>query len=181
LRLRALLAVLGGLGILVAAALPFLAWVPDEEMAPSLLPGDLVLLWPGDIVTGDVVAVVDPLDPSRWTLRRVLATSGAVRFDNGFFHTDAEEPPVLEMGHLGDQNVLKEGAHLTQRLTRPVRWELGDVVLPEGRVWLAADNRDVAMDSRWWGPVPGEALQGVVLLRVGRPGHVWRGWVSTSP
>lgn len=180
-RLKAVGILVGILGVLVAGTLPFLAWVPDDEMAPSLLAGDLVVLWPGDAADGDVVAVVDPLDPDRWTLRRVLATRGAVRFDDGFYHTDAAEPVVLEMGHLGDQNVLQEGTHLTRRLTRPVRWEMGAVLLPAGRVWLAADDRDGAVDSRWWGPVPAEAIQGVVLARVGRPTHLWRGWFTTDP
>lgn len=180
-RLRIGIAALVLLGGVCVAGLRFVARVPDDEMAPSLLAGDLVVVVPGAPTVGAVVALTDPLDPGRWTLRRVLATGGAVRFEDGFYHTETEDPPVLDMGALEPHRVLQEGDHLTQRLTRPVRWEMGAVGLPAGRVWLAADNRDDALDSRWWGPAPVAAVQGVVVARFGRPGHTWRGWFSRTP
>jgi hypothetical protein len=61
-------------GLALGAALATrVARVPDDEMAPSLFAGDWVVLAPGTPTAGEVVALVDPLDPSRWTLRRVEA------------------------------------------------------------------------------------------------------------
>ena len=45
--------------------------------------------------------------------------------------------------------------------------------VPEGHWFLLADNRDGAVDSRWWGPVPESRIQGVVRLRQG-PEDPWR-------
>lgn len=180
-RLKVAIAALGVLLLLALVTARSVAWVPDDDMQPSLYAGDLVVLWPGDAAPGDVVAVADPIAPGRWTLRRVLAVEGFVRYEDGFYHTDTEEPVVLDMGTLGSDRVLQEGDYLTQRETRGVRWEMAPVAVPKGRVWLAADNRDGAVDSRWWGPAPVATVQGTVVLRVGDPRHAWRGWISTQP
>lgn len=162
---------------LLLATLPFLAWVPDADMAPSLLEGDLVLILPIEAHNGDVVAVVDPLDPSRWTLRRVETVGGAVRYEDGVYYTALSEPPrVLDMLR-GDEEVVRtEGNHLARFAAQPIRWKLEEQNVPEDTAFVGADARDVAMDSRWWGPLPLEVLQGVVALRIGKPGHPWRGW-----
>lgn len=167
--------------VAVALALPRLALVPDSDMAPTLLPGDVVLILPGTPVAGDVVAVIDPLDPTRWTLRRVEAVGGAVRYDDGVFRTGGDRTPVVEMGPAGDFHVLRQEGHLVRHLQRAVRWELEERGIPDDAAFVSADARDEALDSRWWGAIPLEAVRGVVRLRVGAPGHAWRGWGTTAP
>lgn len=163
--------------VVAALVLPRLAWVPDDEMAPTLLAGDLVLVLPVEARAGDVVAVVDPLDPSRWTLRRVETIGGAIRYDDGVYYASNEEPPgTLEMGRDTEQVVRTEGDHLVRLAPRAVRWSLEEQGVPDDAAFLGADARDAAIDSRWWGPMPLEALQGVVALRIGPPRHPWRGW-----
>ncbi len=165
------------LAITLALLAPRLAWVPDDEMAPSLLAGDLVLILPVEARMGDVVAVVDPLDPSRWTLRRVETIGGAIRYEDGVFYSSNAEPPgVLEMGRDTTTVVRTEGEHLVRLAPRAVRWALDETGVPDDAAFLGADARDEAVDSRWWGPMPLEALQGVVVARIGAPGHAWRGW-----
>lgn len=174
------LAATGGLIALVTAlALPWLAWVPDDEMAPSFFAGDLVVILPIEARVGDVVAIVDPLEPARWTLRRVETIGGAVRYDDGVFHTaGADAPRILEMDRSTARVVRSEGPHLVELAARPVRWALPEAGVPEDAAFVGADARDAALDSRWWGPVPLEGLQGVVVLRIGAPEHPWRGWVA---
>jgi len=162
--------------------LPRLAWVPDDEMAPSLLAGDLVLIAPWEAQNGDVVALVDPLDPSRWTLRRVESIGGAVRYEDGVAYTaSGDAPRVLDMDRSTERVVRREGEHLVQVAPRAIRWALEESGVPEDAAFVTADDRDTAVDSRWWGPVPLRAIQGVVALRVGAPGHPWRSWFSTRP
>lgn len=178
---RGLVGLLAPPALLALAALPFFAFVPDDDMAPSLRAGDLVLILPVAPRAGDVVPVVDPLDPSRWTMRRVEAMGGAVRYEEGVFTSSEGRQPVLEMGKDGDRTVLREGDHLVRVDPRGARWAMDERGVPDDAAFLGADARDEAMDSRWWGPLPLDALQGVVALRVGAPGHPWRGWVSTAP
>ncbi len=175
--------VLAGLAALALAAglvLPRLAVVPDDEMAPSLLAGDLVLLGGGTPTKGEVVAVVDPLDPSRWTLRRVETIGGAIRYEAGVYLT-GNTPRTLEMGRDDTYVTRTVDDHLVRLRAREVRWEMEPVGVPDDAAFLGADSRDDAMDSRWWGPLPLAALQGRVLLRIGAPGHPWRSWITTTP
>lgn len=169
------------MALLLAAVLPRLAFVPDDDMAPSLLAGDLVVLLPVAPRPGDVVALVDPLDPARWTLRRVEAIGGALRYEEGLFFSSAGREPVVEMGRDDAHVTLAEGDHLVRIATRGVRWEMDERGVPDDAAFLGADARDEAVDSRWWGALPLEALQGVVVLRVGAPGHPWRSGVDFAP
>jgi signal peptidase I len=44
--------------------------------------------------------------------------------------------------------------------------------VPEGHVWLLGDNPANSHDSRYYGPVPLEKLQGRVFLKIGKnPWH----------
>lgn len=174
-------AVSGGILLLGLAVGRFVTRVPDDDMAPSLLRGDWIVVLPMAPTRGDVVAVLDPLDPSRWTLRRVETIGGSITYDGGAYVVNGDPEPVLDMGRDEVSLTLQEGPHLTQHLTRAVRWEMGDTPVPETSVFLGADARDTAVDSRWWGSMPVALLQGVVAVRVGVPTHRWRGWVSTTP
>ncbi len=166
----ALASLLGAVGIATHTA-----WVPDAEMAPSLLPGDLVMILDVALREGDIVAVTDPLDPARWTLRRVESIGGAVAYDGRAFRTsNRPKVRVLDMGeHLG-RPVYLEGTHLTLGSVETTRLKREDVGVPDDSVYLGADDRDGALDSRWWGPVPLAAIRGVVVLRVGSPSTPWR-------
>lgn len=173
--------------VVLALGLRRLAWAPDDEMAPSILRGDLLVILPVEPRVGDVVAITDPLEPSRWTLRRVIAGPGqTVRFEDAAFVVGDEPKERLEMGRADGMVIVQDGAstpgaHLARIRTTTTRWEMAPVALEEGRWFLGADALDEAMDGRWWGPAPRELIAGVVMLRVGEPQHPWRGWVTTTP
>lgn len=74
--------------------------VAGESMAPTLLPGDRVLVWRGlgplrpPIRIGDLVALVDPRDPDRLMVKRVAGLAGtevSVRGDNEAASTDSRQ------------------------------------------------------------------------------------------
>lgn len=181
-RRRPTVALAGLAAVLIAGALvlPRLAVVPDDDMAPSLLAGDLILLGGGMPEKGAVVALVDPLDPSRWTLRRVETIGGAIRYESGVYLT-GNNPRTLEMGRDDTYVTRRVDDHLVRERAREVRWEMEALTVPDDAAFLGADSRDDAIDSRWWGPLPLAAIQGHVLLRLGAPGHPWRGWMTTAP
>lgn len=180
-RLRRAGVVAGGLALLSLGVARQTAVVPDDAMAPSLLPGDLVLILPLTPRLADVVAVVDPLDPSVWTLRRVEGVGGAMRYRGGSF-VPGDAPQLLDMGRDdAGYAVIEEGGHLTRHLPRNVEGEMDEVGVPDDRAFLGADNRDIALDSRWWGAVPLDLLQGRVVLRIGPPRNRWRTWFDLHP
>ncbi len=72
--------------------------VAGESMAPTLLPGDRVLVWRGlgpfrpPTRVGDLVAVVDPREPARVMVKRVAGVVGtevSVLGDNAAASTDS--------------------------------------------------------------------------------------------
>ena len=48
--------------------------------------------------------------------------------------------------------------------------ERSSVNLDDGRIELASDNEAAGTDSRTWGPVRAEAIEGVVTLLLDHPG-----------
>ena len=146
--------------------------VRDDEMAYTLRPGDWVLLLPLTPQVGDVVRLTDPLDPQRSILRRIMALGGArVAFRGATPTLDGMPLRHLEMFRDPSRLVVLEDDRAL--LTMGGEVVLGDVPPSEvasDAVYLAADHRDTALDSRHWGPVPQTSLGWVVALRLGRPG-----------
>lgn len=178
--------------LLLLAPLPFLTVVPDDGMAPGLLAGDIVLLWPiglpgGGPVEGGTVALVDPLDPARWTLRRIEAGAGeAVSCEDGFLLSPSASE-LVEMGRVDGEAgepariIVRAGGRLLYQPNLATTWDMEEIRIPEGWFFLSADNRIDALDSRWWGLLPVGAAQATVLARLGPPQHRWRGWWQWRP
>lgn len=158
--------------IALAATLLDVATAPDAEMSPSILEGDQVLLGPvGTPEPGDVVVVDDPSAPGRLVLRRVIGVAG----DSGPYGTRRRE-----MFRGDDLVVLNEAdrwliAERTgQRLESSIRLDT-----PQHHVYVLADNRDLGLDSRDWGPVALDRIEARVLVRWGSS-DAWRGPVSVG-
>ena len=72
-----------------------------------------------------------------------------------------------------DGTVIRNGERVDEPYIRPCpRGTCGlsePIVVPDGYYFLAGDNRPVSSDSRYWGPMPGEAIDGRVVLPQGQP------------
>ena len=171
------LAVLGVMIMLAALRGYKVLRVASDEMAPSIQPGDWVLLGPGEPTRGDVVQLADPLDPQRRVHRRVLAEAGeTIGFTGHQPRLDGQVLKHVVMGDTDDEMVLMENsAWLLAVSLEPTRARLEPVTVPADQLFLVADHRDLALDSRWWGPVPTSQLAKVVL-RLG-PADLWRATV----
>lgn len=171
--------------------------VADDDMAPSIQAGDRLWGWPTDeLLPGDVVVLADPLDPDSTIIRRILAVGGqSIAVDEHMIRVGNRRLRTTAMGDASDYVVTKETLWASKPLvghswlTRfpkasASRWSADPVSVPDGHVFLMADDRDRAMDSRWWGSVPVEAVHRTIRLRWG-PGHEWRkNWewmVGTQP
>jgi signal peptidase I len=156
-----------------AAALASVVWIgvgllygaytiPSEAMAPTLEPGDRILVRAGaDPARGDVVvADVDTTGtgPRTSVVSRVVATAGErVEARDGVVRVDGQ--PLAE-------------PYLQQGVTTA---DFGPVEVPEHAVFLLSDDRARAADSRAYGAVPDDQVAGVVAWRwwpLGRVGGV---------
>lgn len=178
-------AVLVLLGVAAICALVPLRTVRGDDMRWSLHDGDLVWVLPMRVRPADIVVVRDPLDDSATVLRRAIAGPGKkVRIDSGGIRINGKRIRQQEMGEDGDRRVLKEviwskpparaNAYLPEIANQPGSWTMEAAVeVPEGHWWVMADNRDVGLDSRWWGPVSEDDIVGVVRFRVSEE-DTWR-------
>jgi signal peptidase I len=171
------LGVLGATAAFGALAGYRIARVQGDEMSPSLSHGDWLLLGPGDPRRGDVVRLVDPLDPERRILRRVLAEPGErIGFAGHQPRLDDLAMKHAVMGDRDGEMVLMEAqAWLLAVSLESTRQRIDPSPCPEGQRYLVADHRDVALDSRHWGAIPLAELE-LVHLRLGAS-DVWRSWV----
>lgn len=138
--------------------------------------GDWVLLGPGTASTGDVVRLQDPLEPERTVLRRIIGLSGlTVSLQPGRIEVQGEGLRTREMGRDAEHLVLSEAnSWLVAYQVRLMRDPPLEVEVPTARVFVLADNRDLALDSRHWGTLPYEQVQDELWLRIGPP-DAWRG------
>ena len=149
--------------------------VEANDMAPGLRTGDWVLLGPGSIKKGDIYRLEDPNDPSRQVFRRVLATPGdEVSYKSGRLKVNNESLRVREMAQQDGFSLRSEAnAWLVRRRATRDRSPGYSGTLGETDVFVMADSRDEAIDSRWWGPIESKNLGRRVWYRWGES-DTWR-------
>jgi signal peptidase I len=75
--------------------------------------------------------------------------------------------PGDEVAFAPDGTTIRNGRLAREPFIRRCGGECGlprFIVVPAGHYFLAGDNRPVSSDSRYWGPVPREAIDGRVIL-----------------
>ncbi len=126
--------------------------VSGSSMVPNFQSGELVVIekmsYFGDnnIRRGDVVAARFPADPKKTRLiKRVIGLPGEfIEYTDGQFHIDGK--------------LLDERYPITIGI--PPYEEISSIQLRANEYFLVGDNRPGSSDSRLWGPVQQEDIQG---------------------
>lgn len=129
--------------------------VSDAYMEPSMKDGDLILYYRLDkrVVASEVVAVEYQ---GKISAARVIATGGdVVNIDS--------EGLLVNGAYQQEQGITDETTQVADGVTFPL-------TVPEGSVFLLGDNRDQAVDSRIYGCIPIEELNGKVMGQFRRRG-----------
>jgi len=138
--------------LLVSGVLPVQAIrIPTDSMTPTISPGDHLLLdkraSTGPVV-GDVVVVSDPFGDGL-IVKRVVAVGGdTIGFEDGILIRNGrpvDEPYTTDF---------LDGVYY------------GPDVVPPGQLYLLGDNRFDSEDSRNFGPVPADTVEGRVVGRL---------------
>jgi len=122
--------------------------VEGISMEPTLHPGQGLILvkfpWlAGGIHDDDIIVVRDASGSQRY-IKRVYKTAGE----------------RVEAG------LSPQGPHVEPEFLNELRAE-SDFTVPEGTVYVLGDNREHSEDSRDWGPVPLERVEGKALFAPG--------------
>ena len=144
---------------------------------------------------GDVFVFISPAQPGLYVVKRIMGLPGdRIHLQDGAVYRNGvrlNEPYVVrcneDTGNAGmcvpydyyRDNFPNGGPDLAEcqgcqdwRLELPSYVKDGDLVVPPGRIFAMGDNRDVSLDSRYWGFVPRENV-------VGRPMFIY--WSFVTP
>lgn len=154
----------------------------DWANAPSLEPGDFVLVWRGEAHIGDLVQCVDPVDPTHWLIARVIAIGGdkISSHDGGLFinnfHVSVNSclsKPRTVMTPDGQDIALtcsseELGSSKHDYLSSPEVAPFADFAVPADSFFLLSDNRvqPWSYDSRVIGVVPTTSCERRLALRL---------------
>ncbi|MCD8339492.1 MAG: signal peptidase I [Burkholderiales bacterium] len=172
------------------------------------LPGSEKKFRVGNPKLGDVVSFRYPVEPDKYVLKRVVAGPGdtisyfgKILFVNGKPAPQkyqgvyqAGETPFIQdkyretLGDIEHSIILRRGAptNVVQFPTHNApgfcKYHSGGVecVIPQDQYFVVGDNRDISADSRHWGFVPRELLEGRAFVKwpQGHPFHVE--WINTD-
>lgn len=146
--------------------------IPAVSMAPTLLVGDHVLIdksvsWDDKALQrGEIIVFKFPEDEAKLFIKRVIGLPG-------------------DMIEIRNKTIYVNGAAMddsayTQRIDPGIldgtinpRDNFGPVTVPDDAYFVLGDNRDQSLDSRFWGYVRREKVQG-------RMGFIYWSWDETN-
>jgi signal peptidase I len=176
--------------------------IPSSSMEDTLLIGDHVFVnreqfaprtkWMGpllpyrDIKRGDIVVFLSPAEPGLYVVKRIMGIPGdRIHLRDGAVYRNGEklnEPYVMHKGPLFydpyRDNFPAVPASDAYNVTNEWQQEMhshiegDDIVVPEDSYFGMGDNRDVSLDSRYWGFIPKQNV-------IGRPMFVY--WSFNTP
>jgi len=175
--------------------------IPSESMVKTLLVGDHVFVdrlsptakagYVGPLIPyreikhGDIIVFLHPKEPGMYVVKRIIGVPGDrihLRDSKVYRNGEAlDEPYVIHSGPSyspyrdqfpavapdGDSNVNPEWPLVMREHLKD-----GDLVVPSDSYFGMGDNRDVSLDSRFWGFIPKENV-------IGRPLFIY--WSFDTP
>ena len=175
--------------------------IPSESMVKTLLVGDHVFVdrlaptakagYVGPLIPyreikhGDIIVFLHPKEPGMYVVKRIIGIPGDrihLRDSKVYRNGEAlDEPYVIHSGQSyspyrdqfpavapdGDSNVNPEWPIVMREHLMD-----GDLVVPSDSYFGMGDNRDVSLDSRFWGFIPRENV-------IGRPLFIY--WSFDTP
>jgi signal peptidase I len=136
--------------------------IPNGSMAPSLLIGDHIMvnqlayqnLAPA---RGDVVAFKFPEDESKIFVKLIIGIPGdTIEIRDKLVHVNGQALREEDYTQHVDSNIIG-------KVVNP-RDNLDLLKIPEQSYFVLGDNRDLSLDSRFWGAVKREKIIGKVTL-----------------
>jgi signal peptidase I len=136
-------------------------YIPSESMVPTLKVGDRVFVnkfvyrfWEPE--KGDIVVFRSVEDDQEDLIKRVVALPG--------------DKVAVRKGMLRVNGEPQEESYVNPQF--PDKSSYGSTKVPKGEVFVMGDNRANSRDSRFFGPVPYENIEGEAFMRFWPPTHI---------
>src|SRR5579864_4047335 len=176
--------------------------IPSNSMEDTLLIGDHVFVnriqfaprspWVGpllpyrDVRRNDIVVFLSPQTPGLYVVKRIIGVPGdrihlrsGVVYRNGeqlnesyVKHTEGSYPNPYRDNFPAVPTSEASNVYSVWAQELPMHIDGDDVVVPPERYFAMGDNRDVSLDSRYWGFIPKENV-------IGRPMFIY--WSFETP
>ena len=132
---------------LFSACSPKPVLVEGTAMLPNFRNGDRVMMDKnlGELKRGDVITFLYPKDRSKWYIKRIIGLPGET--------IEILEGKVFINGQVLDEPYIDESYNQVKANSPPRK-------VPEYQYFVMGDNRDNSSDSRYWGTVDKELIQG---------------------
>jgi len=136
---------------------------------------------------GDIVVFLSPAEPGLYVVKRIIGIPGdRIHLRDGVVYRNGDklnEPYVVHQGGENSYNPYRDNfpavaptefSNVTPEwaLALPQHVQGDDVVIPDNSYFGMGDNRDVSLDSRYWGFIPQENV-------IGRPMFIY--WSFETP
>jgi signal peptidase I len=168
--------------------------IPSGSMLNTLLIGDHLLVdrttpappskWVGpfipytEVKRDDIVVFISPVQPGLHVVKRIVGVPGdRIHLENNKLYRNGQllvEPYVLtpEKYNPYRDEFPKYATEMADYTENYPEWRLtmrdyirdGEIVVPPGRYFAMGDNREVSLDSRYWGFIPRENIIGRPML-----------------
>ena len=140
-----------------------------------------------DVRRGDIVVFLSPAEPGLYIVKRIMGIPGdRIHLRNGVVYRNGDplkEPYAIHNPDPALQNPYRDNfpavppseaynVYPTWEQELPMHVQGDDIVVPPDHYFGMGDNRDVSLDSRFWGFIPKENV-------IGRPMFIY--WSFETP
>jgi len=153
--------------------------INTTDMEMSLPKGSFGWFWTSLPERGQIVLLKNPLDKNQQRLLRIIATEGqTVSFHNGSFIVDGTRINQTDMGvYDSEHRIFEESIWLENKQYRWLikvfnkvpGWNLKEIEIPQGKIFVACDNRNACLDSRWWGSISTNSIESTLRFQMTKP------------
>ena len=162
--------------------------INTPDMENSIPQGSWLWFWGKEAQIGNVVLIQNPLDLQNERLLRILAIEGqTISFSRDGFSIDGKRLHLADMDEVNsdfrrwkEYYYQKDGSEISWLIQRPNQsssWEMKEITVPEGHIFVVCDNRSKCLDSRWWGPIPKGLILGTMKIQISKP-DPWHSFIN---